>query len=272
MTRSTIIFLLGKAPKPDTIFPRVFDLLADHGFECRVELPHDHGFDVETWPKGALVVHRGLDRPWVERLVELEQAGWTVCNGAAASMAVRDRHALMARLAAVKLPVPRAEAAATWEEVVRLGHRCGIAVKALDGSHGRSAGVYLASDGALPEQAPFPGPYHIEAFVANDGLDRKIYVAGAACGCLLKPWPREAHAAQAVDVDPEMTLLARRVGETLHLDLYGVDIVMGSRGAAIVDVNLFPSFKDVPHGAEMVADQIALRARRHNERTTCGAP
>jgi ribosomal protein S6--L-glutamate ligase len=261
VTNPAIVFLLGKPPRPDTIFPRVFECLVGHGFEPQVELPHVSGLAAADWPKGALIVHRGLDAVWVERLAEIERAGWAVCNGAAASIAAQDRPTVMARLAGAKLPVPQGQVVQTWTEVLRLGGRGGLVIKAADGRRGRSAGVHIAPDGILPEQAPFPGPYHIEAFVANDGVDRKLYVAGATCRCLLKPWPRSSQAeVRAVDARPEFERLARRAGEALGLDLFGVDIVIGPQGLAIVDVNLFPSYKCVPDGAEMVADQIALRA------------
>jgi ribosomal protein S6--L-glutamate ligase len=259
---ASVVCLLGKPPRAATIFPRLFDALRARGVRVRVELPHEAGLRPEEWPPDALVVHRGLRRPLLERLAEVEAAGWRCCNPARATLAVRDRPALMDGLARAGLPTPGWRVARTWDEARRLGDGAGVVVKAVDGGQGRGAGVLRAAAAGLPVDPPFGGPYLVERFVENDGRDRKLYVAGRACFGLLKPWPRDEEATAApFAVEPALEALALATGVALGLEIYGVDALLGPEGPVIVDVNVFPSFKGVEGAAETIADHLARRAR-----------
>lgn len=256
-----IVCLLGKPPRATTIFPRLFDTLRAGGVEVRLELPHEAGLRPEGWPPGALLVHRGLRRPLLERLAEIETAGWRCCNPAGVSLLVQDRPALMERLARSGLPTPGGRVVEAWGEALSLHGGGGVVVKAADGSRGRSAGV-LSPGMDAPPDPPFAGPYLVERFVESDGRDRKLYVAGRACRGLLKPWPRdEATPATPFAVEPTLEALALAAGAALGLEIYGVDVLLGPKGPAIVDVNPFPSFKGIEDAAEIVADHLARRAR-----------
>lgn len=257
---ASILFLLGKPPRPTTIFPRVFDRLRAGGLGWRVELPHEAGLVPEGWPPGALLVHRGLRWSVLERLAALEAEGWRCCNRVGASLVAWDRAALMAGLAAAGVPTPGWRVVEAWGEARRLHAEGGAVVKAADGRRGRGAGVVLPG-APIPAEPPFPGPYLVERFVPNDGWDRKLYVAGAWCRGLLKPWPRdEAAPATPFPVDPALEALALAAGAALGLEIYGVDVVLGPDGPCVVDVNPFPSFGGVEGSAEAVACHLARSA------------
>ena len=88
--------------------------------------------------------------------------------------------------------------------------------------------------------------------ILNDGVDRKLYVAGVSCRGLLKPWPRDAAApGLPFTPDADFVALAHRVAIALQIDILGVDVVLGAAGPVIVAVNLFPSFKGIPDAAAL---------------------
>lgn len=257
-----IVLLLGKPARAGTIFPRLVELLRARGLEVRLDLPHEAGLRPDRWPPGALVAHRGLRRDVLEGLAEIEGEGWRFCNAPRAALLVRDRPLLMDRLARHGLPAPAGRVVEAWPEARALsGSGREVVIKAADGGRGRSAGVLLPAAGSLPADAPFPGPYLVEPFVANDGWDRKLYVAGQACRGLLKPWPRDpATAPVPFEVEPALAALALAAGAALGLEIYGVDVLIGAGGPTIVDVNPFPSFQGTEGAAELVAGHLVRRA------------
>ncbi|MFQ6550224.1 ATP-grasp domain-containing protein [Aestuariibius sp. 2305UL40-4] len=129
----------------------------------------------------------------------------------------------------------------------------------MSGAEGRGAGVLACPNGA-PKEPPFPGPWHVEAQLANDGFDRKLYVAGERVFGLLKAWPREENASPMPFEPPEkMVDLALRVGRAVDLEIYGVDLVGRDGVFGIVDVNPFPGFRGIPEAGQAIADHIAAR-------------
>lgn len=272
-----VVFLLGKPPRAATLFPDLFERLRRAGMAVEVLLPHDDPtFDPWVVADADLVVQRGL-RPTLLALLEpVERHGVRFCNPIAASRLVQDRQELNRQLEAVGLPVPRAAVADDWPAARAIAAGADVVVKAIDGSRGRSAGVAFVRGGDWPSPPPFAGPLVVEELVANDGHDRKLYVAGGACRGLLKPWPRKAGEPVAcVTPNAGLCSLAAAVGQAVGLEIYGVDVVMGVDGPLIVDVNLFPSFMSVPHAEALVGrhlEQLAGLSRRAPRDTSASVP
>lgn len=256
-----VVCLAGKPPRPGTILDDLIQRLGESGVTASLELPHPTGvLASESWPDGALIVHRGLSRSILRHLAEAEARGWRVCNGAAASLGALDRPTLMERLARDRVPVPRFEVFADWTTALAgVGER-DVVVKAADGAIGRGDRVMFSFGAPLPAAPPFAGPYLVEERVVHDGVDRKLYVAGAACFGLLKPWPRTEDPAAAFDPPDELKALARAAGRAAGLEIYGLDVVIGPRGPVVVDVNVFPGFRGVAGAGEAVAAHVMRRA------------
>jgi ribosomal protein S6--L-glutamate ligase len=47
-----------------------------------------------------------------------------------------------------------------------------------------------------------------------------------------------------------------RAGQVLGLDLFGVDIIVTTRGPLVIDVNAFPGFQGVPNAAEYLVNYV----------------
>jgi ribosomal protein S6--L-glutamate ligase len=64
-----------------------------------------------------------------------------------------------------------------------------------------------------------------------------------------------------VKLTGEVARIAAAVGEVYGLELYGVDVLLGPEGPVVVDVNDFPSFRQVPDAPARVAKAVLKLAR-----------
>lgn len=247
-------FVLGKPPRRS---PVLGDLVARlrSGGAC-VPVHVDDG-SIPVWLSEVdLVANRGVSTPTLERLVAGEEAGIPFCDPPTAVLLARDRWRAAARLQAAGVPVPHSDLASSWDEVrltsAARGSRA-VVVKARDGMVGRASRVLVAADGQLPILAPFPGPYHVEDLVAGAASEVKLSRIGshvaafrrASTGTIWRqepPGPWEALALGATDA--------------LGLTVAGVDVLPGSDGPVVIDVNPFPSGKRLQDAALRLADHL----------------
>lgn len=103
-----------------------------------------------------------------------------------------------------------------------------------------------------------------QPYVTNSGIDVKVYCVGGElyaterCSPL---HPDRSVPERRVPLSAEVAAIAARVGAVYGLDLYGVDVVLGPDGPVVVDVNDFPSFRQVPDAAARVARAVLGLAR-----------
>lgn len=90
--------------------------------------------------------------------------------------------------------------------------------------------------------------------------DRKLYVIGDRVAGLLKSGGVGRRTGEPFEPGPALTALARRTGRALGLEIFGVDVIAGERGPAIVDVNAFPSCNGVHGAAEAIAEHLLVAA------------
>lgn len=256
-----VAFLLGKPPSPNSLFPDVFTLLADAGVETSVHLPHQSP-ELPDWLSGvSLLVHRGLKRQALKKVGALGISGVPYCNSLAAVELTRTRLALMSCLQEYRLPVPLTITAESWLEARNAATTLSV-IKTAEGTEGRGQKVLSGTREDLPEEPPFDGPYVVQPFIPNDGVDRKLYLAGSRVRGLLKPSPlRQGHVTTGISFipDPELTALALRVGTETGLEFYGVDILLGDAGPVIVDVNPFPGYRDITDAPQMIVKHLLDR-------------
>lgn len=258
-------FLLGRAPGPGSVLPSVVRRLEDHG--AVVEVVHADG---DRLPGRLLamdvVALRALGNETARAASALERAGVLCRNSVAATRLARDRTAVVRRLARAGLPVPFETVLECWPPVRAAARTRQVVVKARSGSRGEHV---LVPDRALPDEPPFPPPYVVQDWLPGDGVDRKLYVVGNRVAGVLRRWPPRdlsEKRGRAFEPDAALRSLARAAGETLGLELFGVDVVIGPNGPAIVDVNAFPGYKGVPDAAAWIADDLIAAARRRRLR------
>lgn len=252
------MMVAGKPPRPGTILADAAEGLREAGCHVDLALPHEHPLRQEDID-AELVVHRGLNAEALSRLEELAAGTSHICPPLAAVSATASRASIWHHLAAGGVPVPWAERATTWEEAALLAHG-DVVVKSERGS-GRGQEVVRSP---LPAAAPFDGPYLVEEFVPNDGVDRKLYVAGEAVLGLAKPstlTAEHARSGEVFDVTPELRDVALAAARATNLHLLGVDVVLGPAGPVVVDVNVFPGYRGVPGAAAAVVRHLLTHVR-----------
>jgi ribosomal protein S6--L-glutamate ligase len=263
------VFLLGKPPRKSTVLPEIITALVDRGGDVEIHVPAAATDVPGDLPAADLVVIRGLGRAVLAALSAREAAdGLRCCNGAGATLACADRALLVDALVAAGVPVPPTRVEADWDNVLRGAAGSPVVVKARDALRGRAAGVWLPSDGPLPDVQPFPGPYLLQRFVPSDGIDRKLYVLGGKVAGLHKSaGTAGARRRDGIPVDPshDLAALARRAAGAIGLELAGIDILEGTQGPLVIDVNPFPSARGVAGAAETIAAHLGYRAWKDME-------
>lgn len=228
--------------------------LAGRGIATQLHLPHQASTVLPDWLDGVdLVVHRGLKREVLEALTE--RAHHHFINPLGASLTIHNRLWLYQALTSAGLPTPPSTAATSWTGVTQQAAQRQVVIKAQDGWHGRGSGVLL--DTPLPQTPPFAGPFIVQDYVPNDGIDHKLYIIGKRVFGLYKQ-PRRDHSrvAAAFTPGPQLTRLAVGVGQALNLMIYGVDVLVNDAGHRIIDVNPFPGFRGVTGASKQLSDYL----------------
>ncbi|GGQ33817.1 hypothetical protein GCM10010215_67220 [Streptomyces virginiae] len=228
---------------------------------------------METGTHDAWVLKTVSGGPGLTLLEAAAAFGLTTVNDARSIRGVRDKVLAAAIGRGRGLPLPPTYAVARPELLAEIpAAEYPLVVKPADGSSGRA--VHLVSSPArletlLPALAG-EGMLIAQPYVPNSGTDIKVYAVGgelfATERCSpLHPDPSVRE--RQVPLSAEVAAIAAQVGAVYGLDLYGVDVLLGPDGPVVVDVNDFPSFRQVPDAAARVADAILRLARSGNSGT-----
>ncbi|MGW2791102.1 ATP-grasp domain-containing protein [Streptomyces sp. NPDC001251] len=244
-----------------------------------------HQVDVVR-PGGSLLrmseaVRAGSHDAWVLKTVSggpglplLEAAaavGLTTVNDVRSIRGVRDKALASAIGRSRGLPVPMTYAAARPELLMEIPEsEYPLVVKPADGSSGRAVHL-VPSPERLAAMLPVlagEGMLIAQPYVPNSGIDLKVYCVGGELYATERRSPlhpdqgvRERH----VPLPAEVAAIVDQVGAVYGLDLYGVDVLLGPDGPVVVDVNDFPSFRQVPDAAAKVARAVLELARTGSE-------
>ncbi|MFV5994771.1 ATP-grasp domain-containing protein [Streptomyces sp. NPDC056231] len=205
--------------------------------------------------------------PGLTLLEAAASAGMTTVNDARSIRGVRDK-ALAAAIGRSRgLPLPPTYAAARPELLVEIpASEYPLVVKPADGSSGRAVHLVSSPDRlatVIPELAG-EGMLIAQPYVINSGIDVKVYSVGGELYATERRSPLNPdHSVRErrVPLSAEVAAIAAQVGVVYGLDLYGVDVVLGPDGPVVVDVNDFPSFRQVPDAAARVARAVLELAR-----------
>ncbi|MEU6892558.1 hypothetical protein ABZ934_12335 [Streptomyces sp. NPDC046557] len=233
-------------------------------------------------PGGSLLrmtdlVRTGVHDAWVLKTVSggpgltlLEAAaatGMTTVNDARSIRGVRDK-ALAAALGRARgLPLPPTYAVARPELLAEIpASEYPLVVKPADGSSGRAVHLVASPDrlAALLPRLAGEGMLIAQPYVPNSGTDIKVYCVGGELFATERRSPLHPDRSvreRRVPLPAEVAAIAAQVGAVYGLDLYGLDVLLGPEGPVVVDVNDFPSFRQVPEAAARVARAVLDLAR-----------
>ncbi|BFO18374.1 hypothetical protein SHKM778_47620 [Streptomyces sp. KM77-8] len=233
---------------------------------------------VQTSTHDAWVLKTVSGGPGLTLLEAAASVGLTTINNARAIRGVRDK-ALAAAIGLSRgLPLPATYAAALPELLGEIPEsEYPIVVKPADGSSGRA--VHLVSSprrlaDMLPELAG-EGMLIAQPYVPNSGVDIKVYSIGDELYATERRSPLHPdHAVRErrVPLSAEIAAIAGQVGVVYGLDLYGVDVVLGPNGPVVVDVNDFPSFRQVPDAPVRLARAVLALAAGAGGATAAAQP
>lgn len=220
-----------------------------------------HGAGHDAW-----ILKTVSGGPGLTLLEAAAAAGTTTINDARSIRGVRDK-ALAASIGRGSgLPLPPTYAAARPEMLAQIPEsEYPIVVKPADGSSGRavhlvtSLGHLTAMTGELAAQ----GMLIAQPYIPNSGVDIKVYCVGGELYATERRsplHPEHAVPERRVPLTAEVAAIAARAGAVYGLDLYGVDVVLGPDGPVVVDVNDFPSFRQVPDATARVARAVLALA------------
>ncbi|MFJ3963508.1 RimK family alpha-L-glutamate ligase [Streptomyces sp. NPDC090036] len=205
--------------------------------------------------------------PGLTLLEAAASAGMTTVNDARSIRGVRDK-ALAAAIGRGRgLPLPPTYAVASPELLREIpSAEYPLVVKPADGSSGRAVHLVHSPErleALLPVLAG-EGLLIAQPYVPNSGTDIKVYAVGGELFATERCSPLHPDPAvreRRVPLSAEVAAIAAQVGAVYGLDLYGVDVLLGPDGPVVVDVNDFPSFRQVPDAAARVARAVLELAR-----------
>lgn len=242
-----------------------------------------HEVDVR-WPGRSLMpiseaVQAGSHDAWVLKTVSggpgltlLEaaaSAGLTTVNDVRSIRGVRDKTLAAVTAHRSGLPVPVTYAAARAEEFAAIpASEYPLVVKPADGSSGRAVRLVESPDLLLDPAAEHPGDGLLiaQTYIPNSGTDLKVYsilgelYATERCSPL---HPVRMVRERQVPLTAEVAGIVHEAGGVFGLDLFGVDILLGPDGPVVVDINDFPSFRQVPDAVARVSAAVLDLARGH---------
>ncbi|WP_018564461.1 ATP-grasp domain-containing protein [Streptomyces sp. PsTaAH-124] len=277
-----LCFLVEEQYRRDGMPVEVIRRLTSWGHQVDVVRPGgsllDMTEELRTGAHDAWVLKTVSGGPGLTLLEAAAAAGTTTVNDARSIRGVRDK-ALAAAIGRSRgLPLPRTYAAARPELLAEIApSEYPLVVKPADGSSGRAVHLVPSPDrlaALLPELAG-EGLLIAQPYVPNPGTDVKVYsVAGELYATERRSplHPEHALRERRVPLSAEVAALAARVGAVYGLDLYGVDVVLGPDGPVVVDVNDFPSFRQVPDAVSRVARAVLELAARTDAPTAAPAP
>ncbi|MFE5118808.1 RimK family alpha-L-glutamate ligase [Streptomyces sp. NPDC056669] len=214
--------------------------------------------------------------PGLTLLEAASAVGLTTVNDARAIRGVRDK-ALAAAIGRSRgLPLPPTYAAARPEALEEIPEaEFPLVVKPADGSSGRAVRLVPTPDRlrALRAELAVEGMLIAQPYVPNSGIDLKVYCVDGELHATERSsplCPDGGARGRRVRLSAEVAAIAAEVGAVYGLDLYGVDVLLGPDGPVVVDVNDFPSFKEVPDAAARVGRAVLELARRGGARSGTG--
>jgi glutathione synthase/RimK-type ligase-like ATP-grasp enzyme len=216
-----------------------------------------HDYDV--------VVSRNRNALGLVLLRYAEEAGIAVINTHTAVQKVRNKAEMAVALALANIRAAPTVLSGTTETLAdRLDGRFPLILKATYGDNGQGLRV-VHHRNELSELSWISDVVLAQHYLPNDSYDLKLYVCGEQVFAVRKPSPLNGDPkapSVSVATTTELAALARKCGQVFGLDLYGVDCIETEAGPVVIEVNDFPNYTAIPGIAELVADQVLMRAEQ----------
>lgn len=202
-----------------------------------------------------LYLLKSRSREGLELAGRVEGKRARVVNTPAATARCLDRVAMAEGLETAGIPGPRTIAVGTLADVAGA-----VGAPAMVKSRASRRGDLVRSVATRDDvNALLEGwarePVIVQELCPSDGWDYKAWVIGDGVHVSRRLSPLQTgavgeakrnHPISDPAVERILADLARSVGDAFALELFGIDIVMHSGAASVIDVNAFPGFRGVP--------------------------
>jgi ribosomal protein S6--L-glutamate ligase len=194
----------------------------------------------------------------------LHSHGARLLNPYPSCVVIRDKIVASNILRTAGVPVPPSWVTQDLNLLLPIVEKWPLIIKPYRGFHGRDIRIiFTAKD--LANLTSLNEPVLVQKYVEGNGEDLKVYVIGEDVFATRKPFHPDSfkQPGQLCPISAEVRDIALRCGEIFGLGLYGLDIIEGSKGPVVVDVNYFPGYKGVPNASSLLADYIEKYALGH---------
>ena len=260
------VCLITDRPDHPVLAAALLLLAEDHAVEVRDPAPRaraEAGVDVGGSAPDVIYLLKAHDTHALGLAAQLEALGARLINPRAATEACCDRRELAGTLSASRLPVPTTRWAPTLTHLLSEGRLDVPFPWIVKSRWSRRDDLLVRIDRRAQLEALVATwgdePVVVQEFVANDGLDLKLWMVGDEIFAARRRTPLEGAGRETTvplrpeELDPRWLAMARRVGVAFGLTIYGVDVVATSRGPVIVDVNAFPGCQGMAGAPEAIA-------------------
>lgn len=259
-----LYFLLVRRVPPVTspIMAEVFDRLRRRGFDVDAGIAEEMVASPDR-----LTVRHDLYILKSHTELSLSLAGILHAQGARtlnpypSCIATQNKIVASRRLRLAGIPAPRSWVTGDLALLRRIAAKVPLIIKPYMGHRG--AGIHIVRNpkelSAVPAVCE---PVLVQEYIPGTGVDLKVYVVGREVFAVRKTFAPGSFTrpGRPCVVTREVREIALRCGEACGLSLYGLDIIEGSRGPCVVDLNYFPGYKGVPDAAPLIAAHIETYA------------
>lgn len=266
----TLYFMLAfhRAPiEQRPVLSQLFKLLEQRGFQ--VEL--GFGEEMLTLTNNIIVekdlyILKSHSAFWMSMAEILHNKGAHILNPYPNCSATINKIVMTERLRAAGIPTPRSWITGNLKYLEPLLEKMPLMIKPYNGNRGN--GISIIQNAKELAEIPPPNTLMLAQEYIEGGLDYlKAYVIGQ------KVWGVHKHfdlhkdnyyskkQGQPFEISDSIREIALQCGKTLGLQLYGLDIV-GGLNPKVVDLNYFPSYRDVPNASHHLAEYIESYATK----------
>jgi ribosomal protein S6--L-glutamate ligase len=245
----------GSAPNP--VLAEVFDLLKQGGHEVEIGIAEDLVLQPERLSaEHDLYILKSHSDLWLSVAGVLHAQGARLLNPYPACTMARDKIIASRLLSSARIPIPQSWVTGNLTLLQAIVAMRPLIIKPHVGTRGN--GIRSVRD--LLELALVPPLREmslIQELVPSNGRELKVYVVGDHVFAVQKPFPAPATACRSpCELSCEVRDIALRCGQVFGLSLYGLDILEGPNGPVVIDVNYFPSYRDIVGVAPLIAAHI----------------
>ena len=213
-------------------------------------------------PQHDLYILKSHSEWWLSIAGILHHQGAHFINPYPACAILQDKIITLRYLGISGVPTPRTWINGSRELLFEIVADIPLILKPYDGK--RCKGVVLVS--IVEELAELPPQKQVivaQEYIENANQELlKVYIIGDQVFALRKPsWPNQLSGnGHPCPVSREICAIALRCGQAFDLRLYGIDVIEGSQGPMVIDMNYFPSYRGIPEAGQHLADYVTWYA------------